>query len=41
MLKGLIAVLIFASLISLLVFKYESPSKTREKISGRGGDFEH
>jgi len=36
---GLAIFVIFAALVSLLIFKYERPTRTRRKITGRGGDF--
>jgi len=29
----------FTVLLGLLIFKYERPTRTRRKITGRGGDF--
>lgn len=30
----------FAASVGLLVFKYERPNRRRDKVTGRGGDFE-
>jgi hypothetical protein len=31
---------VFVVLVGVLVFKYERPSSSRKKTTGRGGDFE-
>jgi hypothetical protein len=31
---------IFTLAVGLLIFVYEKPTKTRHKLTGRGGDFE-
>ena len=35
----IIIILGFAVVISLLIFKFESPAKNPKKLTGRGGDF--
>ena len=30
---------IYAGLLGLLIFRYEKPTRTRKKLTGRGGDF--
>ena len=37
---GIAIVLCFAALIGILIYKFDRPSGPREKLTGRGGDFQ-
>jgi hypothetical protein len=39
MVIGIAILLTFTALVAFLIYKYESPTRARRKISGRGGDF--
>lgn len=39
MIVGIAIFALFAGLLALLIFSYESPAKKNKKITGRGGDF--
>jgi hypothetical protein len=39
MVIGIAIFLTFTALLVFLIYKYESPTRARRKISGRGGDF--
>jgi hypothetical protein len=36
----LVAVGIFSVIIAVLLISYEAPSRSKNKLTGRGGDFE-
>jgi len=36
---GFAIFLIFAAALGLLLYKYERPSTSKKKLTGRGGDF--
>ena len=38
--EKLVIVGLFAVAVAVLVLAYEKPSKTKKKLTGRGGDFE-
>ncbi len=35
-----VAVALFTATIAVLIVSYEAPSKSKKKLTGRGGDFE-
>jgi hypothetical protein len=37
---GFIIIGVFAVAVGFLIFSYEQPKKNRQKMTGRGGDFE-
>jgi hypothetical protein len=37
---GILLIFIFVSLTGVLIYRFEKPSKSKRKITGRGGDFE-
>ena len=39
MIVNLIILAVYASLLGLLIFRYEKPTRDRKKLTGRGGDF--
>jgi len=36
----IIVVGIFTAFVAVMIFSYEAPSKSKNKLTGRGGDFE-
>jgi hypothetical protein len=36
----LVAIGIFSAIIAVLIISYEAPSRSKNKLTGRGGDFE-
>jgi len=39
MIIGITIFVAFAAIIAILIISYERPTKSRRKITGRGGDF--